>query len=124
MYSDGWSRFAAILMFFGFNFTFFPQFILGFLGQPRRYHVYAPEFQVWNVLSSAGAVVLAAAYLLPLGYFAVSFWRGARAGDNPWDAIGLEWQASSPPPEHNFVAAPRVPEKPYDYHPDKATARG
>ena len=55
-------------MFFGFNFTFFPQFILGYLGMPRRYHAYPPEFQPWNVMSSTGAVVLAAAYLMPLVY--------------------------------------------------------
>ena len=68
IYPEAWARFAAILMFFGFNFTFFPQFIAGYLGMPRRYHVYPPEFQVYNVLSSAGAFVLAAAYLLPLFY--------------------------------------------------------
>src|SRR5947209_10332831 len=64
MYPESWARFAAILMFFGFNFTFFPQFVMGYLGMPRRYHIYPPEFQVYHVMSSAGAVVLAAAYLL------------------------------------------------------------
>src|SRR5947209_2800988 len=92
LYPDSWARFAAILMFFGFNFTFFPQFILGYMGMPRRYHVYPPEFQTWNVMSSAGAVVLAAAYLLPLGYFGWSLIWGRRAPRNPWGATGLEWQ--------------------------------
>ena len=59
MYPEYWARAAAILIFFGFNLTFFPQFILGYLGMPRRYHVYPPEFQVWNVMSSAGASILA-----------------------------------------------------------------
>ena len=63
LYSESWAQFAAVLMFFGFNFTFFPQFILGYLGMPRRYQIYPPEFQVYHVLSSAGAVVLAAACL-------------------------------------------------------------
>ncbi|MBV9217939.1 MAG: cytochrome c oxidase subunit I [Methylobacteriaceae bacterium] len=123
LYSDSFARFAAVLMFLGFNFTFFPQFILGYLGMPRGYHAYPPEFQVWNVLSSAGAVILAAAYLMPLGYFAWSFLWGERAGSNPWDATGLEWQTASPPPEHNFEAPPQVPEVPYDYHPGRESAR-
>jgi cytochrome c oxidase subunit 1 len=118
MYPESWARFAAILMFFGFNFTFFPQFIAGYLGMPRRYHVYPPEFQVWNVMSSAGAGVLAAAYLLPLGYLTWSLIWGRRAGDNPWDASGLEWRTSSPPPPRNFLTPPRVDVGPYDYHPE------
>jgi cytochrome c oxidase subunit I len=118
MYPEGWARFAAILMFFGFNFTFFPQFIAGYLGMPRRYHVYPPEFQVWNVMSSAGAGVLAAAYLLPLGYLLWSLFWGGRAGDNPWNATGLEWRTSSPPPPRNFLSPPCVDVGPYDYHPE------
>jgi cytochrome c oxidase subunit I len=116
MYPETWARFAAILMFFGFNFTFFPQFVMGYLGMPRRYHVYAPEFQVYHVLSSAGAAVLAVAYFLPLCYFAWSFFHGRRAPANPWQATGLEWQTTSPPPPGNFVAPPVVTD-PYEYHP-------
>ena len=116
LYSEAWARFAAILMFFGFNFTFFPQFLAGYLGMPRRYHVYPPEFQVYNVMSSSGAVVLAAAYLLPLFYLTWSLIRGTRAGNNPWDATGLEWQTTSPPPRENFAVIPRVTEAPYNYH--------
>ena len=116
MYPETWARFAAILMFFGFNFTFFPQFVMGYLGMPRRYHVYAPEFQVYHVLSSAGATVLAVAYFLPLCYFAWSFFHGRRAPANPWQATGLEWQTTSPPPPGNFVAPPVVTD-PYEYHP-------
>jgi cytochrome c oxidase subunit 1 len=117
LYSESWARFAAILMFFGFNFTFFPQFIMGYVGMPRRYHVYPPEFQVYHVMSTVGASVLAAAYLLPPFYLGWSILRGARAGDNPWGASGLEWQTTSPPPTKNFLAEPRVPDQPYDYHP-------
>ncbi|WP_414474505.1 cytochrome c oxidase subunit I [Microvirga sp. M2] len=118
IYPETWARFAAILMFFGFNFTFFPQFIVGYLGMPRRYHVYPPEFQVYNVLSSAGAVILAAAYLMPLGYLAWSLVWGARAGRDPWDATGLEWQTDSPPPRENFPRTPNVEVGPYGYHPE------
>ena len=91
LYPETWARFAAILMFFGFNFTFFPQFILGYLGMPRRYHAYPPEFQV-DVMSSTGAVVLAAAYLMPFLYLTWSLVYGQRAPANPWDGTGLEWR--------------------------------
>lgn len=121
LYSEAWARFAAILMFFGYNFTFFPQFILGYLGNPRRYHVYPPEFQVYHVTSTIGASILAAAYLLPPFYLIWSWFRGAPSTANPWGAKGLEWQTSSPPPTHNFFAPPMIPERPYDYH-EAATA--
>ncbi len=117
MYPEMWARFAAILMFFGFNLTFFPQFLLGYLGMPRRYGSYAPEFQVLNVLSSAGATILGAAYLLPLAYFTWSVFRGARAPANPWNATGLEWQTPSPPRTQNFTTTPVITEPPYNYPP-------
>ncbi|SLN65508.1 Cytochrome c oxidase subunit 1 [Roseivivax jejudonensis] len=116
MYSELWARLAALLMFLGFNFTFFPQFILGYMGMPRRYHSYPDEFEMWNVLSSAGAVILAVAYLMPFVYLGLSVYRGRRAGDNPWQARGLEWQTASPPPRENFGPLPVVTREPYDYH--------
>jgi cytochrome c oxidase subunit 1 len=119
LYPEAWARFAAIMMFFGFNITFFPQFIMGYAGMPRRYHAYPPEFQIYHVMSSSGAVVLAAAYLLPLGYLTWSLFYGARAGRNPWHATGLEWQTASPPPKENFVIPPVVHSGPYEYHPVK-----
>ncbi len=123
-YSEGWARFAAVIIFVGFNLTFFPQFLLGAGGMPRRYHEYAPEFQLLNVLSSAGASILAAGYLLPLLYLPWSLRFGARASGNPWDARGLEWQTASPPPVENFETPPVVPERPYDYRPQAAAAEG
>jgi cytochrome c oxidase subunit 1 len=116
MYPETWARFAAVLMFFGFNFTFFPQFIMGWAGMPRRYGSYPPEFQIYHVMSSAGAAVLAIAYLLPFAYMIWSLRWGRRAPDNPWEATGLEWQTSSPPPKHNFETLPTVDSGPYDYH--------
>ncbi|HEY1559576.1 MAG TPA: cytochrome c oxidase subunit I [Caulobacteraceae bacterium] len=116
LYPEWWAKFAAIGMFLGFNFTFFPQFILGYLGMPRRYHQYPAQFQIWNVLSSSGAVVLAAAYLLPLVYLMWSLFAGRRANANPWDATGLEWTTASPPIRDNFETPPRVETAPYDYH--------
>ncbi len=116
-YPESWARFAAITIFLGFNLTFFPQFVMGYAGMPRRYHVYPEVFQVWHVLSSGGAVILAAAYVLPLVYLGWSLFYGARAGDNPWNATGLEWQTSSPPPKENFRRTPVIDEDPYLYHP-------
>jgi cytochrome c oxidase subunit 1 len=106
---------AAIIIFVGFNLTFFPQYLLGYDGMPRRYHTYPPEFQVLHLLSSGGAALLAVGYLLPLGYFAWSLYYGKRAEANPWRATGLEWQTTSPPPVHNFERQPVVTEDAYAY---------
>lgn len=114
MYPEGWGKAAAIVIFLGFNLTFFPQFIMGYLGMPRRYHEYAPEFQVYHVLSTAGASILAVGYVLPLLYLFWSMRNGPIAGNNPWGATGLEWQTTSPPPTENFTETPVVGE-PYQY---------
>jgi len=115
MYPEGWAKFAALLVFAGFNLTFFPQFITGYLGQPRRYHAYAPEFQVLNVMSTAGASVLGLGYVIPLIYFLWSMKYGPKAGNNPWGATGLEWQTTSPPPTFNFEETPIVTQEAYAY---------
>ena len=115
LYSDWWGRVAALLIFAGFNLTFFPQFILGYLGMPRRYYSYAAEFQTLNVLSSAGASVLAFGFLLPGVYLFYSLLKGPPAGDNPWGAKGLEWTIPSPPPVENFKRIPIVTEDAYAY---------
>src|SRR4029079_15359070 len=115
MYPEGLGRVAAIIIFIGFNLTFFPQFILGYEGMPRRYAEYAPAFQVLNVLSTAGASILAAGLVLPLLYFLWSTRFDKIAGDNPWSASGLEWQTSSPPPTNNFDRIPVVNHAPYAY---------
>jgi len=114
-YPEVWARIAALVIFIGFNLTFFPQFILGYLGMPRRYHVYPPEFQVLNVMSTAGASILAVGYVLPLLYLMWSLRYGAVAGANPWRARGLEWQTASPPPTDNFDRTPIVTEGAYAY---------
>jgi cytochrome c oxidase subunit 1 len=120
MYSEWWSKLAAIIVFVGFFLTFLPHFILGYAGMPRRYHRYPPEFQVWNVMSSAGASILAVGYILPLFYLLLSLRYGPRAGPNPWHATGLEWQTPSPPPTENFPETPVVVRGPYEYHLEKA----
>jgi cytochrome c oxidase subunit 1 len=116
MYPEWWGRFSAGIIFVGFNLTFFPQYLLGWMGMPRRYHAYAPEFQVLNVLSTAGATILGIGYVLPLLYLLWSLKWGKDAGPNPWRATGLEWTTSSPPPPHNFHETPIVTQEPYAYH--------
>ncbi|MGE5567554.1 MAG: cytochrome c oxidase subunit I [Rhodospirillales bacterium] len=117
LYPEGWAKIAAGLIFFGFNLTFFPQFVLGYLGMPRRYATYPPEFQVWNVLSTAGASILALGYVVPLFYLFWSMRYGKIAPRNPWRASGLEWEeADSPPIKHNFEEVPIVTKEAYHYH--------
>jgi len=123
MYPELPARAAALIVFIGFNLTFFPQFILGYLGMPRRYHVYPDEFQVLNVMSTAGASILGIGYLLPLCYLVWSLRYGARAGANPWRATGLEWTTPSPPPTENFAATPVVTEDAYTYAPHDVPAQ-
>jgi cytochrome c oxidase subunit 1 len=115
MYPEGWGRLAALLVFAGFNLTFFPQFILGYMGMPRRYWQYPPEFQVLNVLSTAGSTILAIGYVLPMVYFLWSMRYGKIASDNPWGAAGLEWKTASPPPTFNFDEEPEVTWEAYNY---------
>jgi cytochrome c oxidase subunit 1 len=115
LYNDLLGRLAALVIFIGFNLTFFPQFVLGYLGMPRRYATYPPEFQVLNVLSTAGASILAVGYVLPLVYLLWSLRYGRTAPDNPWGGTTLEWSTSSPPPKHNFHETPVVVRGPYLY---------
>jgi cytochrome c oxidase subunit 1 len=115
LYPEFLARTAAVILFVGFNLTFFPQFILGYLGMPRRYHSYPPEFQSLNVMSTAGASILALGYLLPMIYLTWSIKYGKVAGPNPWPATGLEWKTASPPITENFEVSPKVDWEPYDF---------
>ena len=120
MYNEWLSKMSALIIFIGFFLTFTPQFVMGYNGATRRYHQYAPEFQVWHVLSTAGASVLAVGYVLPLAYLIWSLRFGQKAGPNPWGATGLEWQTASPPPPDNFAVTPVVVRGPYEYHLEKS----
>lgn len=115
MYARKLSAWAAVLLFVGFNVTFFPQFILGALGMPRRYATYPEHLQYLNWVSTSGTLFLALGYTLPLYYLLRSLWTPTPAGPNPWRATGLEWQTSSPPPKHNFLEEPGDPGEPYAY---------
>lgn len=122
MYPEGWAKFAAIVIFIGFNLTFFPQFQLGYHGMPRRYHTYAAEFQVLHIMSTAGASVLGAGYMIMAGYLGWSLFKGKKAPANPWNARGLEWETSSPPPTENFLTMPVVTQEAYAYDKPSVTA--
>jgi cytochrome c oxidase subunit 1 len=116
MYPEPFAKAASIMVFFGFNLTFFPQFLLGYLGMPRRYHAYPDEFQVLNVFSSAGAMLLGSGYVLCVVYLLWSLKKGAIASANPWGATGLEWEKTqSPPPTFNFDEDVIVTEPAYNY---------
>jgi cytochrome c oxidase subunit 1 len=115
LYSEFWSKISAMIIFVGFNLTFFPQFILGYLGMPRRYASYPEEMQVLNIFSTAGASVLAIGLIMPLIYFTHSIFFGKKAPANPWLLPGLEWRTSSPPPTENFEETPVVYWEAYDF---------
>ncbi|HEX8651617.1 MAG TPA: cbb3-type cytochrome c oxidase subunit I [Pyrinomonadaceae bacterium] len=120
MYPEGWARFAALVIFVGFNLTFFPQFLLGYMGMPRRYHAYPADLPVWQVLhvmSSAGASILGMGLTLPLIYLVWSMRYGRKAPANPWALPGLEWRTPSPPPTENFAVTPVVTWEAYEFAP-------
>jgi cytochrome c oxidase subunit 1 len=115
MYSEFWGKISAMLVFVGFNLTFFPQFILGYQGMPRRYASYPAELQVLNIFSTAGASVLGVGLITPVIYLVHSLFYGKPAGDNPWMLPGLEWRTSSPPPTENFEKMPVVTWEAYEF---------
>ena len=114
MFNEFWAKIACLVIFVGFNWTFFPQFLLGTRGMPRRYARYEPEFQSLHQVSTAGAMVLGIGLFICAGVLLMSLIRGRRAPSNPWGAATLEWQCASPPPHHNFEACPDATD-PYDY---------
>jgi cytochrome c oxidase subunit 1 len=115
-YSERWGLVSAMTVFGGFFFTFMPQFLLGNAGMPRRYFSYPAPYQWLNVMSTAGASILAFGLIVTVVYLAVGFFRGPPAEANPWNSRSFEWSAPSPPPKHNFTHAPQWRRGPYDYH--------
>ena len=128
MYSELWGRIGALLVFVGFNLTFFPQFALGSRGMPRRYYDYGemlaehPEFYGYHFLSTLGSFLLGIALLIVMIYLIASLFNGRRAVANPWGGATLEWQCSSPPPHDNFPVQPHVGDpyavRDFQYDPD------
>ncbi len=102
MYSEGWAQLSALLIFVGFNLTFFTQFVMGSHGMPRRYYNYLERFTAYHQASTVGSFILAAGFLIMAGYLLHSLFRGERASANPWGSATLEWETTSPPPYYNF----------------------
>ena len=116
MYNEKLARIGCLLVFIGFNGTFFPQFVMGSRGMPRRYHSYVPEFEIWHQMSTVGSLVLAVGLCLTAGYLLHSlFVSKVKAPDNPWGGVSLEWSTATPPIEHNFHETPVVTHGPYDF---------
>ena len=115
MYNEKLGKWHFWLTFISFNATFFPQHYLGMLGMRRRVWTYDERFADWNLFISMMAFVLGAATLIFVYNAIISWWRGDPAPDNPWRALTIEWQVSSPPPIFNFDGAPRVVGGPYNY---------
>lgn len=124
LFPERWAKASALIIFLGFNVTFFPQFILGYQGMPRRYHSYPPEYRMLNIVSTLGTALLAFGYFAPLVYLGMGTFGKRRAGPNPWRATGLEWQTSSPPPTENFLEPPDISLQPYCYDVDDLTPPG
>ena len=124
MYNETLGRIGSALVFLGFNLTFFPQFVAGYLGMPRRYHIYAVDYHIFNVFSSAGAFILGSSFLLVIVNLLWSLKKGPPAPPNPWGAKGLEWTIPSPPPTHNFETTPTVNEEAYEYSPHSIISNG
>jgi cytochrome c oxidase subunit 1 len=108
MYSERTGTAACIIIFIGFNVTFFTQFFLGSQGMPRRYYDYQPEFQVYHVISTIGSYIMASGFLLTAYCLITSLFSGKKAAANPWGGGSLEWQCASPPPHDNFGTQPSV----------------
>lgn len=115
MYNEFWGKLGAIGVFIGFNLTFFPQFIAGTRGMPRRYWSYDPSYEIFNQWSTIGALILAVSFTLIAINLVVSMFKGEKAPKNPWNSLSIEWQTQSPPVTENFETPPDLEYAPYDY---------
>ena len=115
MYNETLARIAVVMIFVGFNVTFFVQFIMGTQGMPRRYATYLPQFQGMHGFSSIGALIMAVGFLLIAIYLIYAIFKGKPAGPNPWKSLTMEWETPSPPTHGNFEGQPILEHGPYDY---------
>jgi cytochrome c oxidase subunit 1 len=115
MYNFKRANIAWAIQFIGFNLLYFPLFIIGLQGMPRRYYDYLPQFQTGHVISTIGAFIFIIGFLLMVYNFVVAARKGAKATSNPWNGKTLEWQIPSPPPLENFEGEEALDMDPYDY---------
>ena len=115
MYNERLGQLHFWLTFIAFNLTFFPMHYIGLRGMPRRVSDYANQFADFNLFISIASFALGASTIIFL-YNMIWSWKfGPKAGNNPWHALTLEWQVSSPPPIFNFDEIPQVVGGPYEY---------
>jgi cytochrome c oxidase subunit 1 len=115
MYSKPTAVLGWLLAFIGFNVFYFPFFIMGWEGMPRRYYAYLPKFAHLQLLSSIGAYVMVAGIAVIMWNLLFHAKRGEKAPANPWGAATLEWTLPSPAPYENWEEPPTVTRGPYDY---------
>ncbi len=115
LYDETLAKVAFWLTFIGFNITFLNQFVLGYLGMPRRYYDYLPRFHSWHEFSTIGSWILALGILVMLYNLVKGIFSGERSPQNPWGSLSLEWQTATPPPTENFDEIPVVEEWTYSY---------
>lgn len=115
MYNKRFAVVSVILFFIGFNLLYFPKFILGYMGMPRRYYDYLPQFAPLQLVSTIGSWILAGSIFFVVGYLIHALYKGKRATANPWGGVTLEWHIASPPPMENFHEIPIITHEPYDF---------
>ncbi|RJQ20589.1 MAG: cytochrome c oxidase subunit I [Nitrospiraceae bacterium] len=115
MYREAPAKNALLVLFTGFNILYFPMFILGIEGMPRRYYDYLPQFHRDHLISTIGSWILVAGLIMMFYNLIRSVFKGDTAGDNPWGGSTLEWTTSSPPPHENFKEVPVVTGGPYKF---------
>jgi len=115
MYNEKIAKVAAYWIAIGFNLLYFPMFIMGYMGMPRRYYDYLPEFQPYHVASTIGSWILVSGILIMYINLINGLRNGKKASDNPWGGTTLEWTIASPPPMENFYVLPEVTTGPYDH---------
>ncbi len=115
MYNKRVAKIAWIFLFVGFQFLYFPLFIAGYLGMPRRYYDYLPEFHIWHFISTIGSWILISGLIIMFTNLIIALRKGQKAESNPWGGVTLEWQLPSPPTHENFTDIPVVEKEPYDY---------
>jgi cytochrome c oxidase subunit 1 len=122
MYRKSVAKLGFVLFFIGFNTLYFPLFLAGVAGMPRRYADYLPEYTVYHRLSTIGSWIMVAGILILFGNLLYAMRRGEKAKSNPWGGATLEWSLPSPPPEHQFEKIPEITRGPYDFEHMEAEA--
>ena len=113
LYNIRWANIGWGILFTGFNLTYFPMFIMGIQGMPRRYFDYDPKFQLGQTISTIGAVIMFTGLITMISNLIYHSQKGKIAPANPWHGVTLEWQIPSPPPHENFDEVPVITRDPY-----------